>query len=294
MSRATLRRLWLKFHRYCALSLGCVLAVAALLGALLTVAKPLDRALNHPLFVQATSAPSVPLAQVHAQLRQEFGPAASFTLRPPRQDGDTLWAYVQSDWEGVVFLDAATGRELGRRGEHEGFYNLLFELHSTLLFGERGQAVLTAAAATYLVLLATGLVLWWPRRWAGVLRVRWRDGALRTIFDLHGLGGALLGLLLAVSVATGAYMAWPPLRPLVSAAFGERPASPPKVHGVEAPDAADDIDAMVLQAKRLFPGAMVGYVQLPGSSSQPVRVRLPNRKVVSGVVRDGQTVEVRL
>lgn len=276
MIRPAIRRLWLKAHRYCALSLGWLLALAALLGAALTVAHPLDQALHPELFARsaATGASTCALDTVHARLRPEFGPGAAFTYRPPREPGDTLWVRVRGEWNGTVYFDPADCRERGRRGETEGFYNLLFELHSSLLLEDRGRAVLASAAAVYLALLVSGLVLWWPARWPPNLRVRWNAGALRGVFDLHGVGGAVLGLLIAVSVASGAYMAWPPLRPFVSSLVGDRPAPAPVLPKDSGHGAAQSLDRLVAGAQARFPGAMVGYVMADGDAKRPVRVRL--------------------
>lgn len=269
-----LRRSWLRIHRWVALALGWLLVLAGLLGALLTVARPLDQWSHPELFrepVAPTSIASPSLDAVRLHLDRSFGDRASYTFRPPRAPGETLWVYVRGPWDGTVYFDA-DGRELGRRAEAEGAYNLLFELHSSLLLGEAGKAVLTAAAAAYLFLLATGLVLWWPRRWPPAFRVHWRAGTLRSLLDLHNAAGALLGLLIAVSVASGAYMAWPPLRALVTAAAGGTPLAPPTLRGADR--RGSSLDAMVRQAQSRFPGAQVGYVQVPAAAGQPVRVRL--------------------
>ncbi len=270
------RRVWSACHRWIGLSAGVLLALTALLGALLVVARPLDEQLHPGLFAQPVDAQPIaaPLAHARERLQREFGPGAAYTFRPPRRPDDTLWVMVRGPWQGTVYFDAA-GRELGRRGEHEGWFNLLFELHSALLLGDRGKAVLATAAAAYLLLLASGLVLWWPRRWPPSLRVAWRGaGALRAAFDLHKSTGALVGLLITVSVASGAYMAWPPLRTGVTRAAGERPLAPPRLPPGAAAGAPAPLDAMVAAARARFPQAMVGYVQVAGRADAPVRVRL--------------------
>jgi uncharacterized iron-regulated membrane protein len=272
--KSALRLLWLKLHRWIALSLGLVLLTAGFLGALLTVARPLDEWANPQLFREASdprTRPAASLEQVLQQLQASFGPRADYVLRPPREPGDTLWVRVRGPWNGTVYFDSA-GRELGRRGEHEGAYNLLFELHSELLLGDAGKAVLAVAAAAYLVLLASGLVLWWPRRWPPSLRIAWASGLRRTVFDLHRTGGAVIGLVIAVSVASGAYMAWPPLRGWISTAAGSVPAPPaPTLAG--APGPRTELDGLVRTAQSLYPGSTVGYVQVP-HGWKPVRVRL--------------------
>lgn len=274
--RSAFRKVWLKVHRYCALTLGWLLALVALLGALLTVAKPLDRWAHPELFTTTAFAESSPvvLESTRRALAAEFGASASYTFRPPREPQDTLWVRVRGPWHGTVYFDPANARELGRRAEHEGAYNLLFEVHSSLLLGETGEAVLAVMAATYLVLLFTGLVLWWPARWPPSMRIR-RDANLwKTVFDLHSVGGAVLGLLIAGSVASGAYMAWPPLRPFVSGLFGEKSAAQPKLPPASADAKGLPLDALVQRAQAAFPGAMAGYVIAARDASGPVRVRL--------------------
>lgn len=273
--RPRLRRIWIQLHRWVALGAGWLLVLAALLGSLLTVAKPLDQWVHGELFRQPEAAARTPAAldTVKARLDQEFGAATAYTFRPPRQPGDTLWVFVRGSWEGVVYFDAG-GRELGRRGETEGPYQLLFELHSALLLGDAGKAMLTIAAGMYLFLLVTGLVLWWPRRWPPSLRIHWRAGVLRTTMDLHNVTGAALGLVIAVSVASGAYMAWPPLRTLVTSAAGMAPVAAPKVGGTGAGQGVTGLDAMMRTSRALFPDGMVGYIHVPASGSQAVRIRL--------------------
>lgn len=272
-----LRRLWLRLHRWIALGLGVPLALLALCGAALTVVEPLDHRTHPRLFVAAAGATADPDVLEHARLRlrAEFGADAAFTFRPPRAERDTLWVLVRGPWRGTVYLDPATGAELGRRGEHEGFYNALFELHSSLLLGDRGKAILAVLAAAYVVLLASGLLLWWPKRWRHAWRVELRRGALRALFDLHRVGGALLGVGVAVTVATGAYMAWRPLSDGVTAIAGAAPLRPPAVAEAEADATAPlSLDAAVREAAALFPQGRVGYVQVPAGRSRPVRVRL--------------------
>jgi len=72
-----LRRVWFQAHTWLALSLGWLLALNALLGALLTVAKPLDQGFNAHLFVQSDPAaeqPPVSLESLRTRLTAEFAP----------------------------------------------------------------------------------------------------------------------------------------------------------------------------------------------------------------------------
>lgn len=276
-----MRKIWLKVHRWVALGVGWLLALVALVGAILVVAQPLDR-LIHPEFFKAersaagsaTAAPT--LESIRGKLTAEFGSKASFTLRPPRESDQTIWAIVRSEpWSGTVYLNPATGLEQGRRGEYEGVVNVLFKFHSALLLQDTGKAILAWIALSYLGLLISGFVLWWPKHWPPVLKVELRKGLLRGLFDLHRTGGAVLGLLIAISVATGAYMAWRPLSEFVTTLSGERSVKPPKLpKGEMSQVAAIPLDELVARAQARFPHDLVGFIQLPAEANRPIRIRM--------------------
>jgi uncharacterized iron-regulated membrane protein len=269
-----MRRAWLLLHRWLALALALPLIVVALLGSSLVVLKPLDRWLNAELF-SVPAGPQAPdlLERTRARLEAEFGNGVSFVLRPPRQAGESLRAAVRGGpWEGFVYLDPRDVRELGRRGEREGLFNFVFELHSSLLLNEAGKPLLAVLALAYGVLLAGGLVLWWPRRWNKAFALALDRGLLRGLFDLHRSGGAVLGLLIAVPVATGAYMAWKPLSQVVTSLSGQAPLTPPKPKSAGGPPVP--LDGLVADAQARFGGAPVGFVALPAGTGRPVRVRL--------------------
>lgn len=268
----------LKVHRWLGLTAGLLLMLNALTGSLMLGARPLDRALNAQLFrvpvpanIQASQA--VPLEAIRQLLVAEFGSRAGFTLRPGREPGESLLVYVRSDgWEGQVFFNPYTGRKLGAREEHEGFANALFEFHSALLSGEAGKRVLAFNALTMLVMLLTGLLLWWPARRRGAFAISLRGGLLRSLFDLHRVAGVVFGLWVMVCVATGAWMAWRPISQWVTQAAGQKQLlAPPARPATEGRFAT--VDDMVASANAAMPGGIVGYIGLPAKPAAAVRIR---------------------
>ncbi|SAI67684.1 sulfite reductase [Bordetella ansorpii] len=282
--QARLRVLWLTCHRWMALTLGWLLIVAGLTGALLAAARPLDEWLHPRYFVAygATADSNIPRAgagpgfvsldEVRQSIQAAFGSDIAMTIRPPRAPHETLQVLVRGAWRGTVYIDPASGVEQGRRGEGEGFVNTLFRLHSALLMDTTGKALLAWAALTYLLLLIIGLVLWWPKHWPPRLRIELRKGLLRGLFDVHRTGGAVLGLVLAVSVATGAFMAWRPIGGWINAWVGSTPVAMPVLHGDPAPSLP--LDTLVARAQAVYPDGRVGYVMLAAQPNRPVRIRM--------------------
>lgn len=86
----------------------------------------------------------------------------------------------------TVFVDPSTGRVVGQLDDRTRFMRIIHDLHGTLLMGNAGGYVIEFAAGWALVLLLTGLYLWWPRPkfvvWGFLLprlrakgRTFWRD-----------------------------------------------------------------------------------------------------------------------
>lgn len=269
-----LRRVWRMLHRWLGLTFGCLLMVSALTGSLLVFARPLDVAM-HPELFRSSSDLRAGLQPVVSRLRAQFDPDAAFDLRLPTGAKESLQVAVSGPWSGTVYVDAASGRELGRRAAGEGFFNVLFELHATLHAGDSGRAVLAFAAMAYCAMLLSGLVLWWPVRWTRAFSVRTRRGATAALMDLHRVAGAALGLLVLVAVASGAYMAWRPLAGWVTSIAGAAPPAPPMAPAPpDARAATASIDVAVQRAGEHWPGAVVSTVHVPPRSVAAVRVRL--------------------
>lgn len=268
-------------HRWAGLAAAAVLLVSGLTGAALLVAAPLDARLNAALFSSGLGAsqrlPAAALDAAHARLAAEFL-GATLTYRLPREPAESLKVYVRGGtWDGEVYFDGR-GAELGRRGQTEGFFNLLFELHSTLVSKDLGRTALFAAALAYLVLLGAGLVLWWPRRLdRAAFRIARHVGWKRTLWDLHRVGGAVLGVGVLVPVSSGAYMAWRPLSTAVDALAGTAAvAAPPRVAPAPAPAAGTmplPVSALVAAAERALPEGRTAIVQWSPQPSRAVRVR---------------------
>lgn len=98
------------------------------------------------------------------------------------------------------------------------FVTWLAEFHDHLGVGREGLLLNGLGAGAVAVMCVTGAILWWPgrTRWRRSLVLRRDVSAQRFIWDLHGVLGFWLLLLVLVWALTGLYFAFP-------AAFGAVP-----------------------------------------------------------------------
>lgn len=115
---------------------------------------------------------------------------------PQRPGAGTLRTYV----------DPVTAKVLGSVWEKDRLMKLVFRLHGELLMGNRGSNVVELAACWTVVMVLTGLVLWWPRNRRGLAGVLWpRVHGGRRLFwrDIHAVTAAWLSVVTLLFIASG-------------------------------------------------------------------------------------------
>ena len=140
----------------------------------------------------------------------------------------------------------------------------------------RGRVWNGVGAAFLLLLVATGIVNWWPgvRNWRRALRVDFRFGWRRINFDLHRAAGFWALLLLSGWAVTGIYFAWTPqMFELINSWSPVISARPPTVIATPSADVpAPDLDGLIARASRLDPGTTLSGVFFPFSRRAPLEV----------------------
>jgi uncharacterized iron-regulated membrane protein len=108
-----------------------------------------------------------------------------------------------------VFVNPYTGAVLGMQIQDEEFFHNVLELHRTLFAGVPGRIVVELATSWGLVLLITGVFLWWPRnrnRVYGVWLARLKGKPYVVLRDLHAVVGVYVVPFAAIILATGLFM----------------------------------------------------------------------------------------
>lgn len=148
-----------------------------------------DRPYNH---LAMTGKPATARAQVLAALSAV--PGSSFiSYGIPGETDDAAQIMVGAATGAVrVYVHPETAQVLQSIREDERLTNVVKTIHGELLLGDRGSLLVELAASWAIVMIVTGLYLWWPRRARGLAGVVWpRLGSGGRIFwrDLHAVTG---------------------------------------------------------------------------------------------------------
>ncbi|WP_298195197.1 PepSY domain-containing protein [Novosphingobium sp.] len=202
------RAVW-RWHFYAALWTAPLLIVLTLSGAIYLFDREIDAWWNRSVqtIAPAPDLATLPLARQEAIVRAAAPGAAVLRVRLPfTADEATIWSVRKADGTAEdLFLDARRGRITGAADLAFQPTNLVRKVHGTLLGGEIGSHVVELVACWTLVMMATGIWLWWPRKWKvrGVIVPRLGAGGRRMWRDLHAIPSIFLAVFVILLVLTG-------------------------------------------------------------------------------------------
>ncbi|HSC82665.1 MAG TPA: PepSY domain-containing protein [Pseudomonas sp.] len=198
-----------RWHFYAGLFVIPFMILLSLTGIVYLFKPQLDQ-LMYPQLLQV-EAQAVPLsADAQLQRIQQLLPQAQVSKYLPPLDAHSSAQFVASqDGRSLnLFLDPYSGQLLGSQDAERNLQALARSLHGTLLIGTLGDRLIELAAGWGVVLVVSGLYLWWPRGQggAGVLWPRLNARGRLLWRDLHAVTGFWGSALLLFMLLTG--MTW--------------------------------------------------------------------------------------
>ena len=167
-----------------------------------------------------------------------------------------------------------------RRGESgaEAFFRITTVIHESLFLGTPGAVVVELVTGWGVVLVVSGIMLWWPRAWrtlAGVWSIRNAGPKYRVWRDWHTVPSAYLAIPAAFVLLTGMFLSvgtgqvWT-LGTLMSGGIPDTLLSPPTIDATASGPV--DLDAALQAAITARPDAPLYDIGLPFSENDSVRV----------------------
>jgi len=274
-------------HRWLGLLLGAFILVISATGGLLVVQREIGEVTGHAVTIVTPRPLRAPLATILSNVQTRapagmrlrsliFDPDPAHSIRIQLTKLALRPRYVNALENRLMYasVDPYTGRVLDFRDENSVPDRWIRTLHVSLFAGRIGVIVTTLAAFTLLIQCFTGI---WIYRgaltglWKHPFRRRlgWRT-ALRDLHRWLGVGGLALNLIWG---ATGAYMmvySLPSL--LASPAFSNQ-----ENRIAWDVKSAPALEALVVEARRHFPTAELGSIDLPLFLGEPITVSLLQR-----------------
>jgi uncharacterized iron-regulated membrane protein len=184
------RMIW-RWHFYAGFFCLPFVTILALSGSVYLFKPQIDAFFDRPFNHMPLSAPARSLDdQVAAALAA--GPQSrikDLELRYDRTDAARVHLVDAQGQEQRVLVRPDTLEILGVDAEKWRLSTLMRDIHGSMLLGDAGAIVLELAGAWAIVMVLTGLYLWWPRNAIGVAGVLYPRKGRPFLRDLHAVTG---------------------------------------------------------------------------------------------------------
>jgi uncharacterized iron-regulated membrane protein len=205
--KASLYRTIWRWHFYAGLFVVPMVLILALTGAAYLFKPQVERWEERAWRNLPTENAASPDDQVQAALAAYPG-SRLHSYRLPQSESDAVLIHVALAAHGDgrpemrdVYV-SPQGKVVGTLNPERRIMEVVHDIHGQLLLGKRGSWIVELAASWAIVMILTGLYLWWPRgrglagvvwpRLSGGKKVVWRDLHAVTGFWVSGLAMVLL------------------------------------------------------------------------------------------------------
>jgi len=202
---ALYRAVW-RWHFIAGLLVIPFLVLLAVTGGLYLFSSELDHLVYRAWDTVAADGHTLAASVLVEGAARDTGGQVLQITQPERSDRAVrMLIYVPAAGTRSAFVDPHDGRVLGTT-RYGGVMQVVRRLHSLQYFGPAASWLVEAAAGWAIVLVGTGVLLWWPRGRAGALTVRGRPRDRIFWRDLHAVTGVFAGAVVVFLAVTG--MPW--------------------------------------------------------------------------------------
>lgn len=249
------KTMW-RWHFYAGLIFTPFLIILAFSGAVYLFKPQIENSLYKDLYyVQQEGTNTLSLSDQAEKVTSKFSNATiTYVTEYDNPLRTTEFGVATEDGKNFsTYVNPYSGEINGTLKKEEKFTEIFKKLHSELIIGGTlANRIVELAACWCVVLLITGLYLWWPRNKAsiwGTILPRWNAKGRTFWRDLHAVPAFWLSLFILILIATG--LPWSGIMgeninkfatatntdaPLYAYSWGEKPES-----NVKAKDIAKDV-----------------------------------------------------
>ncbi|WP_336353948.1 PepSY domain-containing protein [Pseudomonas atacamensis] len=197
-----------RWHFYAGLFVAPFMVMLALTGIIYLFKPQLDSLMYSSLLDVPVGHHTVPADDLLQRVKAAY-PQGQVTqyLPPVNAERSAQFVVKNAGHELNVFVDPYHGDILGEQDAKQNLQAIARAIHGELMIGTVGDRLIEMAAGWGVVLVVSGLFLWWPRgQAAGILWPRWNSRGRVLWRDLHAVTGFWGATLLLVMLLSG--MTW--------------------------------------------------------------------------------------
>lgn len=259
-----MRKTLFTLHLYTALVAAAFVILMGLTGSIMAFEPEIEHLIYRKISYVEPGPKAMSLEEIGAVVRKAF-PGDQIEAYQPSVSPDLSYR-IPLEKSGTVYVNQYTGQILGVRAPRMEFLDYVHQLHIRLGWqseSDPGKKIMSWAGVAMLLLLLSGLYLWWPakRAWisTGASGRRWW-------FDFHNTVGIFSFVLLLMLTITGIVIGFERQSvPLLYKLTGSQPSQMPRSFAPPPPGAQPiSVDRAMEIARQALPGATPFMILISG------------------------------
>lgn len=213
-----------KIHLYIGLIVGVLFFVIAFSGAIYTWAPEISTFIYNQK-VEPKDQPFISVSDIKGVIKTEF-PQGDFRTAFYRDKTSTIEVLLYG--QGTYYnaqINPYTGEWVHLQDMNKGWLNYLRALHRNLLLGDVGREIVHWVTLMFLVMMITGLVIWWPVNKATrkqSFTIQKSSSGKKLNYDLHNVTGFYVTWISIFTVITGLFWGFEIVKDSLKSMTGER------------------------------------------------------------------------
>lgn len=197
-----------KLHLWLGLASGLIVCFLGITGCILAFEREIENVTQPYRFVAERNAPVLKPSELQViALKQLPGKKLHSISYQPGKSTVATFYNGKPVYYYLVFIDPYTGKVLKTRNMSDDFFRIIIDGHFYLWLPPTiGKPIVASATLIFVILLITGIILWWPKnkaarkqRFKVKLNAKWR----RTNYDLHNVLGFYMSWVIIFIAFTG-------------------------------------------------------------------------------------------
>jgi uncharacterized iron-regulated membrane protein len=193
-----IKKIIVKIHLWLGLVAGLVVLFLGITGCILAFEVEIRNLTETYRHVEPKNQPYLAPSALKKIAEQHLVSKEARGIEYPGKNKAAIASYWDADNFENVFIDPYTGKVLRHKNMNDDFFRIVVDGHYYLwLPAEIGQPIVASATLIFVIMMITGIILWWPRNKAARKQrfdIKWNARWRRKNYDLHNV--------------LGFYMAW--------------------------------------------------------------------------------------
>jgi len=199
-----------KIHLWLGLTSGLVVLFLGITGCILAFEIEIRTITDPEQFSAPENKSYLPPSFLKDQAEKHFDGKKLSSLEYPAKGRSVIASYYDADHYKLAALNPYSGKVLKVKNMNRDFFRIIINGHYYLwLPPSIGQPIVASATLIFLIMMITGVVLWWPKNKAARKQrfsIKWSARWRRVNYDLHNVFGFYMSWIAIFLAITGLVM----------------------------------------------------------------------------------------